>query len=344
MVAPVPMKTGDQMCLTIGLAQIAPVWLDRERTIEKVIAWTEEAARRDCRLVAFGEALVPGYPFWVERTDGARFNSALQKTIFAEYALEAIRPEAGHLDGVCATAARHGIAVYLGTIERARDRGGHSLYSSLVFIDAQGHIASIHRKLVPTYEERLVWSPGDGHGLATHAVGPFHAGGLNCWENWMPLTRAALYAQGEDLHVAVWPGGARNTREITRFIALESRSYVASVSGLMRREDIGTGVAGGGGRCEPGDIGRRRFLPGRSGRRVDRAAGAGRRAARGGHHRLPARARRAAQFRPRGTLCPPRRDPPQGEPQAPDAGQHRGLNYLTRSRTSVSRTRAAGLH
>ena len=96
---------------------------------------------------------------------------------------------------------------------------------------------------MPTYEERLAWSPGDGHGLRTHRLGTFHVGGLNCWENWMPLARTALYAQGEDLHVAVWPGSVRNTRDITRFIALESRSYVASVSGLMRREDIGAGAA-----------------------------------------------------------------------------------------------------
>ena len=125
-------------------------------------------------------------------------------------------------------------------MERAADRGAHSLYCSLVFIDPEGQIASIHRKLMPTYEERLVWAAGDGHGLRTHSVGSFEVGGLSCWENWMPLARAALYAQGEDLHVAVWPGGIHNTCDITRFIALESRSYVASVSGLMRREDIGS--------------------------------------------------------------------------------------------------------
>ncbi|MGA7240054.1 MAG: nitrilase-related carbon-nitrogen hydrolase [Bryobacteraceae bacterium] len=96
---------------------------------------------------------------------------------------------------------------------------------------------------MPTYEERLAWSPGDGHGLRTHPLGAFHVGGLNCWENWMPLSRTALYAQGEDLHIAVWPGSLRNTRDITRFIALESRSYVASVSGLMRRGDIGGNAA-----------------------------------------------------------------------------------------------------
>ncbi len=229
--------------LTVGLAQIAPVWLDREATLAKVNSYVEQAAAQGCGLVAFGEALVPGYPFWVELTDGARFNSTLQKTIFAEYAGQAVQPEAGHLDEVRATAARNRIAVYLGCVERAADRGGHSLYCSLVFIDSHGEIGSIHRKLIPTYEERLVWSAGDGHGLRTHRLGPFLAGGLSCWENWMPLPRAALYAQGEDLHVAVWPGAIHNTRDITRFIALESRSYVASVSGLMRREDIGGGSA-----------------------------------------------------------------------------------------------------
>ena len=263
-----PSQSKDKNLLTVGLAQIAPVWLDRSATLEKVKSYLEQAAKQGCDLVLFGEALVPGYPFWLDLTDGARFNSPLQKTIFAEYALQAVQLEAGHLNDVRAAAGRHNIAVYLGCVERAADRGSHSLYCSLVFIDRQGEIGSIHRKLMPTYEERLVWGAGDGHGLRTHPLGAFHAGGLNCWENWMPLPRAALYAQGEDLHVAVWPGGIHNTRDITRFIAMESRSYVASVSGLMRREDIGSSsdwreamaaaspeVLAGGGSCVAGPDG-----------------------------------------------------------------------------------------
>ena len=123
-------------------------------------------------------------------------------------------------------------------MERASNRGGHSVYCSMVLIDADGSIGSVHRKLMPTHEERLVWAIGDGNGLRTHKLGAFTAGGLNCWENWLPLARASLYAQGEDLHVAIWPGNARNTEEITRFIARESRSFVVSVGGLMRKEDI----------------------------------------------------------------------------------------------------------
>ena len=231
------MTTQNTDQLRVGLAQIAPVWLNRQATLDKVVDWVAQAAAQDCQLVAFGEALLPGYPFWIERTDGARFNSPIQKEIHAHYIDQAVQIDAGHLDDLCAVAKQKQIAVYLGCIERTANRG-HSLYCSLVYIDRSGQIQSVHRKLMPTYEERLSWSPGDGNGLRVHALDRFTVGGLNCWENWMPLARASLYAQGEDLHVAVWPGGVQNTQDITRFIAKESRSYVLSVSGLMRRSDI----------------------------------------------------------------------------------------------------------
>ena len=222
----------------VALAQIAPAWLRREETTSKIAHWIATAGKEGANLVCFGEALLPGYPFWVERTDGARFESAVQKRLYAHYAEQSVVIERGDLDPLRRECRQHGIAACVGTMERATDRGGHSLYCSLVYIDAEGEIGSVHRKLMPTYEERLVWAPGDGHGLRTHTLGAFTVGGLNCWENWLPLVRASLYGQGEDLHVAVWPGSQRNTQDITRFIARESRSYVVSVSGLMRRDDI----------------------------------------------------------------------------------------------------------
>ena len=225
--------------ITLALAQIAPVWLQRDATLAKVVDWIGKGAQEGCDLIVFGEALVPGYPFWVERTDGAKFESDLQKSMYAHYVDQGVTIEDGGLDDVCTAAARHDTAIYLGVMERAVNRGGHSLYCSMVYIDAQGEIRSVHRKLMPTHEERLVWAIGDGNGLRTHKLGSFTVGGLNCWENWLPLARSALYAQGEDLHVAIWPGNIGNTEDITRHIARESRSFVASVSGLMRREDIG---------------------------------------------------------------------------------------------------------
>lgn len=223
--------------LTLALAQIAPVWLDRDATLAKVAERVGQAATEGARLVAFGEALAPGYPFWIEHTDGARFESALQKQLFAHYAAQAVDLARDDLGPVRAAARARRVWVALGCIERAAGRG-HSLYCSLVLVDDRGEIRNVHRKLMPTYEERLVWSPGDGHGLRCFPLDGFTVGSLNCWENWMPLARSALYAQGEDLHIATWPGSLRNTRDITRHMAREGRSYVASVSGLMRREDI----------------------------------------------------------------------------------------------------------
>ena len=228
----------DNDLLKVGFAQIAPVWLDRRRTLQKTVDAAREAAAQGCRLLAFGESLIPGYPFWIERTDGARFNDARQKEMHAHYMQQAVDIAAGDLDPLCAEAARNEMAIIIGAIDRPLDRGGHSLYCTLVHISPRGEIINTHRKLMPTYEERLTWSPGDGHGLRVSNLGPFTVGGLNCWENWMPLPRAALYALGEDLHVAIWPGSLRNTEDITRFIAKESRSYVLSVSGLMRPTDF----------------------------------------------------------------------------------------------------------
>ena len=106
----------DSDTLTVGIAQIASVWLDRGRTLAKVVEYVNRAADEGCRLVAFGEALVPGYPFWIERTEGARFNSPVQKEIHAHYMSEAVQIEEGHLEPLCHAAAQRRIAVFVGCI------------------------------------------------------------------------------------------------------------------------------------------------------------------------------------------------------------------------------------
>jgi len=224
--------------LRVGLCQIAPIWFNRVATLEKIANCVEVAAANKCQLVVFGEALAPGYPFWVELTDGARFNDEKQKKMYARYLKEGVVIERGDLDNLCDLARTHKIAIYVGIMEKAPDRSGHSLYCSLVYIDTKGIVQSVHRKLQPTYEERLVWAQGDGQGLVVHDLEAFRVGGLNCYENWMPLSRSALYAQGEDLHVSVWPGGLHNTSDLPIFLAKESRSYVIACSGLMRPEDF----------------------------------------------------------------------------------------------------------
>jgi len=224
--------------LNIGMAQISPVWLNKEKTLEKIKSFISEAGAKNCDLVVFGEALLPGYPFWLSLTNGAIFNSVVQKELYAHYAKNAIQIESGDLESISRLSKKYHIAIYLGIIERAKNRGGHSLYCSLVYFNQNGEIKSVHRKLQPTYEERLVWAQGDGNGLQVHDLKQFCVGGLNCWENWMPLSRTALYGLGENLHIAVWPGSERNTADISKFIAKESRSFVVSVSGMMSIKDF----------------------------------------------------------------------------------------------------------
>lgn len=224
--------------LKVALAQISPVWLDKSATIKKIENTIQEASKEAAELLVFGEALLPGYPFWLALTDGAVWESKVNKEIHAHYTRNAVQIEAGELDSICRLAKESNIAIYLGIIERAKNRGGHSIYASLVYINQEGKIKSVHRKLQPTYDERLTWAPGDGNGLQVHPLKQFTLGGLNCWENWMPLPRTALYGQGENLHIAVWPGSDHNTKDITRFIARESRSYVISVSSLMSKIDF----------------------------------------------------------------------------------------------------------
>lgn len=237
--------------MKIAIAQISPVVLDREATLEKINDYVLQAADQGCSLVCFGETLAPAYPFWLCRTDAARFNAEDQKEIHAKYLAEAIKlpsegydlsPADDHLAQLRQTAKDKKISIVLGVAERAIDRADHTIYCSRVFISGEGErageILSVHRKLMPTYEERLSWGIGDGHGLVTHPVGEFAVGGLNCWENWLPLARATLYAAGETLHVMLWPGCYRLTHDITRFVAKEGRLFVVSASGLIRNEDI----------------------------------------------------------------------------------------------------------
>jgi nitrilase len=231
----------ERSTVRVAAAQARPVWLDPAATAKKAVAWLEQASRQDVDLVVFPEAFLPGYPFWVEHTGGARFNDPAQKTAYAAYVSAAIEATGPELTSLTQAAADLGIFVYLGGVERAVDQAAGTVFCTLFAIDPASGMVGTHRKLMPTYEERLVWGFGDGHGLRVHRAASVRAGGLNCWENWMPQARHALYAQGEELHVSVWPGNPRNTIDITRFIALEGRVFSLAANGLLSLADVPAG-------------------------------------------------------------------------------------------------------
>ncbi len=225
--------------MRIAAAQAHPHWLDPAATTKKVLSWLTDAAAQGVQLLAFPETFLSGYPFWVTRTGGAAFEDRRQKRAYAAYLDAAVELDGPELSAVREAAADLGVFTYLGVTERGAGPARGTVYCTLVAIDPGRGVVSAHRKLMPTYEERLVWGTGDGHGLRVHPTAwGLRVGGLNCWENWMPQARHALYAGGEDVHVAVWPGSPWLTRDITRFIAREGRVWSLAASGLLSLDDV----------------------------------------------------------------------------------------------------------
>jgi nitrilase len=224
--------------MRVGIAQDSPVFLDPRASTDRAIAWMSKAAKEGARLLCFGETWLPAYPFWLSQTGGSRFEDSDQKKAYARYLEAAIEEDGPELRRLAEASSDLKIALVMGFAERGRGTASGSVYASLSFIHPERGCAAPHRKLVPTYEERLAWCPGDGHGLRVHELDGVRVSALNCWENWMPQARHALYAQGAQLHVAIWPGSERLTRDITRFVAREGRLFCVSASGMMSREDV----------------------------------------------------------------------------------------------------------
>jgi len=181
--------------------------------------------------------MVPGYPFGlsirISRHLIRRFTNSFTPNTSIRPSARARRSERHLRDRTRETDRRLSRHYAIDTpIGSRRER-----HASLVYIATRRDRVS-HRKLMPTYDERLTWAVGDGPGLRVHELGEFTVGGLNCWENWMPLARTSLYAQGEDLHVASGPAGLRNTKDITRFIAPRIAVVCRIGLTLMRRADL----------------------------------------------------------------------------------------------------------
>ncbi|MFX0092099.1 MAG: carbon-nitrogen hydrolase family protein [Candidatus Hodarchaeota archaeon] len=221
--------------IRVASIQIAPVFLDAQETWKKLARYIKEAKSHDAELVTWGETLIPGYPIWLSPSGGAKFNDSQQKTVYGKYWQEALKLDKSSIIDEMKTLAKDLKLMLMGGIA---EKFGGSVYCTLLTIGQEGEILGRHRKIKPTYEERLVWADGDGLGLKTYPLKDVKVGGLNCWENWLPLARAALHLQEEMIHVAVWPGSLKLTQDISRFIALEGRSWVISSSGLLRPTDF----------------------------------------------------------------------------------------------------------
>ncbi|RHW24638.1 carbon-nitrogen hydrolase family protein [Nocardioides immobilis] len=215
--------------VTVAAVQATPVFLDREATADKVCALVKEAAGAGAELIVFGESFIPAYPDWVWRTP-AWSDSEFVKRLYAN----AVNVPGPTLQRIAEAAADASAYVVIGVTEI----DGGTLYNTLVYIGPDGKVLQRHRKLMPTGGERTVWGMGDGSELGVVST-PFGVvGGLLCWENYMPLARAAIYAQHCDIYLAPTWDTSDSWVGTLRHIAKEGRQFVIGVAPLLRGSDV----------------------------------------------------------------------------------------------------------
>jgi aliphatic nitrilase len=183
----------------VAAAHVAPVFLDTDRSVAKACSVIDEAAGHGARLIAFPEAFLPGFPVWAGIEAPIRTHE-----LFKRLAAAAVRIDGPELAHVRQAARRHGVFVSLGFTEGTPTSVG-CLWNSNVLIGGDGSLLNHHRKLVPTWYEKLVWAGGDGRGLRVCGTELGRIGMLICGENTNPLARFALMAEGEQVHLATYP-------------------------------------------------------------------------------------------------------------------------------------------
>lgn len=217
----------------VAQAEIAP---DLDQGLERTADLVREAAAAGAALITFPETWLPGYPTWLDHCrDAALWNHPPVKAVFRRMAEQSVAVPGPACDALGGMAREHRLTMVVGLVERVEVGPGRgTLYNSLLTFDSDGRLLNRHRKLMPTYTERMVWGAGDTDGLRAVATPAGRVGGLVCWEHWMPLARQALHDSGEDVHVAAWPWVHEMHQVASRHYAFEGRCFVLAAGALMR--------------------------------------------------------------------------------------------------------------
>ncbi len=224
----------------VAAVQAAPYYMNLERSLARAIDLIDEAARRRAQLVVFPESWLPGYPAWLDVCrDIAVWDHQPTKRIYAQLMENSVAVPGRETEALGEAARKHNLTLVMGLHERLTEGAGRgTLYNSILTFGPTGEILNVHRKLVPTFNERLIWAQGDGSGLRVVETPAGRVGGLICWEHWMPLVRQTLHVAGEDIHVALWPSVKEMYQIASRHYAFEGRCFVVAAGGIMRRADL----------------------------------------------------------------------------------------------------------
>jgi nitrilase len=220
----------------VAAVQAAPVFLDREATVEKACRLTAEAGSQGARLIVFPESFIPAYPDWVWAVPPGR--EKILNELYADFLANAVEVPGAVTDQLGRAARESGAYLVTGVTEKDTQASGASLYNTLLYFNPEGALMGKHRKLVPTGGERLIWAQGDGSTLEVFETPLGKIGGLICWENYMPLARYAMYAWGTQIYIAATWDRGEPWLSTLRHIAKEGRVYVIGCCTALRSDDI----------------------------------------------------------------------------------------------------------
>ena len=224
----------------VAVVQAAPVFMDLDGSMEKARGLIRDAASRGAKLVAFPEAWLPGYPAWLDCCrDAAVWDHEPTKHVFARLVENSVVVPSPHTQALASLSREFGVVLSIGVNERVKEGPGHgTLYNSNLLVNSDGALVSCHRKIMPTFTERMIWGMGDGMSLCAADTSAGRVGGLICWEHWMPLARQVLHVSREDIHVAAWPWVKEMSLVASRHYAFEGRCYVLACGGILRARDL----------------------------------------------------------------------------------------------------------
>ena len=221
----------------IAVVQKPPVYLDKHGTVQTAVNAVEEAADNQARMVVFTEAFIPGYPAWIWRLrPGADWD--LSERLHQRLSDNAVDLDSDDLSPLYDAAQRHRITIVCGVEERDNRMSRSTLYNTVLTIGPDGNLLNHHRKLMPTNPERMVWGFGDASGLKVVETPTGRIGTLLCWENYMPLARYALYAQGVEIYIAPTYDSGDGWLGTLQHISREGGCWVIGCGNLMRGSDI----------------------------------------------------------------------------------------------------------
>ena len=242
--------TSPPRTITAAIVQAAPIPLAVGDGIAALVGHLRAVEEHRAAIIAFGESFLGGYPLWLDEAPGAAlWDHPGTKRLHAILLDQAIVPGDARLVPAQEWVDRTGTLVSIGVHERLRA----SLYNSQLLF-RPGEPPLVHRKLVPTHGERLIWARGDGSTLEVHQAAWGAIGSLICWEHWMPLARAAMHHAGEAVHVAAWPTIRDSYRVASRHYAFEGRCFVLAAGTIQHRDDLIDGLMRLGGKGDALDL------------------------------------------------------------------------------------------